>query len=205
MYYSPLTKTSMEILAYLCSKINESFTIREIARALGKDYKITYISVTSLERQRLIIIERRRPATSCRLNTAGNHSVLAHVEGMRAERFLKRHRGLEVLADDLLAKIASPFFVMVFFGSYAKETASERSDLDLLLVVPGGKMREDVSAAIGSVQHVSPIGIHEVVLAGDEFRELLKRKEPNVAREAVDNHIVLYGAETFYRFIEAAI
>jgi hypothetical protein len=63
MHIEPLSKTSVEILAYLSSKLRESFTVRQIASGIGQDYRITYVMTMRLARQKCIIAERRRPVT----------------------------------------------------------------------------------------------------------------------------------------------
>ena len=60
-------------------------------------------------------------------------------------------------------------------------------------------------AAVGSVQRISPLGIHETVLTYSEFLELLKQKKPNVAWEAIDNRIVPYGAEILLKTLEEVL
>src|SRR4030042_1329377 len=205
MYLETLTKTSVEILAFLSSRIRESFTVRQIAGAIGQDYKISHEMTMRLAQQRYIIAEKRRPVTFCRLNLRGNSSLLAYIEGIRAKRFFAKNRDLEMLVNELLAKIVSPFLTMILFGSHVKGAASKRSDLDVLFVIPDRMAEKEVSSAVGSLEHISPIGIHEIVLTSDEFIELLKQKTPNVAWEAVDNHIVPYGAQVFFRMLEAVL
>jgi predicted nucleotidyltransferase len=202
MHLEPLSKTSVEILAYLSSKPRESFTVRQIAGGIGQDYRITYVMTMRLARQKYVVAEKRRPVTYCRLNLKGNSALLAHIEAIRASRFLAKHRDIEVIADGLRQKIASPFFTMIVFGSHVKGTASKRSDLDVLFVIPNKDMEKDVSSAVGSVGRISPIGIHDVVLTNEEFAQLLREKKQNVALEALDNRIVLYGAEPLFRILE---
>ena len=205
MYLEPLTKTSVEILAHLSSRIRESFTVRQIADAIGKDYKISHVMTMRLAKQHYIIAEKRRPVTYCKLNLKGNSSLLAYIEGIRVSRFFAKHRDLEIIVDGLLSKIASPFFTMILFGSHVKGTASERSDLDVIFVIPDRKFEKEITSAVGSVQHISPIGIHEIVLTSDEFTDLLKQKTSNIAWEAVDNRIVPYGAQTLFKILEAVL
>ena len=197
-----MSKTSVEILAYLSSKLRESFTVRQIAAGIGRDYRITYVMTMRLARQKYIIAEKRRPVTHCRLNLKGNSALLAYIEAIRVGRFLAKHRDIEVIANGLLEKIASPFFTMILFGSHVKRTASKRSDLDVLVVIPKKEMERDVSSAVGSVARISPVGIHEVILTNEEFAQLLRENKPNVAWEALDNRIVPYGAESLFKILE---
>jgi hypothetical protein len=205
MYLEPLTKTSIEILTFLSSKIRERFTVRQIAEAIGKDYKITYTMTMRLSEQHYIIAEKKRPVTYCRLNLTGNSSILAYIEGIRASRFLEKHKDIEIIVNDLISKISVPFFTLMVFGSFVKGTASPRSDLDVLLIVPERSFEQEVEAAVGSVQRVSPQGIHETVVTYSEFLELLKQKKPNVAWEAIDNRIVPYGAEMLLKILEQVL
>lgn len=205
MHIDTLPKTSVEVLAYLCSRLRESFTVRQIAKGIGQDYRITYEMTMRLVREKLILAEKRRPATRCRLNLKGNSTLFAYIEGVRASRFLAKHRDVEVMANGLMDRIDSPFYSMIVFGSHVKGTASRRSDLDVLFVIPSKEIEKKVSSAVGSVERISPIGIHDVTLTADEFLGLMKVEKPNVAWEAVDHRIVLYGAEPLLRMLEGAV
>lgn len=202
MYLEPLTKTSIEILAFLTSRIRESFTVRQIAQAIEKDYKITYTMTMRLAKQQYISAEKKRPVTYCKINLKGNFLLFAYIEGIRASRFFEKHKDIEILVDDLTSKISLPFFTLILFGSYVKGTASQRSDLDVLLIVPERSFEKEAESAIGSVQRVSPLGIHETILTFSDFLDLLRRKKPNVAWEAIDNRIVPYGAEMLFKTLE---
>ena len=205
MYLEPLTKTSTEILAFLSSRIRESFTVRQIAKAIGKDYKITYTHDHATSRATYIIAEKKPPVTYCRLNLKGNSTLLAYIEGVRASRFFEKHKDIEILVNDLTSKISLPFFTLILFGSYVKGKPSPRSDLDVLLIVPERSFEKEVEAAVGSVQRVSPVTIHETILSSSEFMELLKQKKTNVAWEAIDNRIVPYGAEMLFKMLEEVL
>lgn len=205
MYLEPLTKTSIEILSFLSSRIRERFTVRQIAEGIGRDYKITYTMTMRLAELQLVIAEKKRPVTYCRLNIKGNQALLAYIESIRASRFFETHKEIEILVNDVTCKINLPFFTLMIFGSHVKGTASARSDLDMLLIIPERKFEKEVASAVGSVQRVSPMGIHETILTYGEFRELLKQKTPNIAWEAVENRIVPYGAEMLFKMLEEAL
>jgi len=205
MYLETLSKTSIEILSFLTSRIKESFTVRQIAETIKKDYKITHTMTMRLSSQHYITAEKKPPVTYCRINLKGNTALIAYIEAIRAHRFFKKHKDIELITNDLTSKITTPFYTLILFGSYAKETASANSDLDLLIIIPERNFEKQIEVAIGSVQHVSPIGIHPTILTNSEFSELLKQKKPNVAREAIDNRIVPYGAEMLLKMLEEVL
>ncbi len=205
MYLEPLTKTSTEILAFLSSRIRESFTVKQISEAIGKDYKITYTMTMRLAEQHYIIAEKKRPVTYCHLNIKSNISLLAYIEGVRSSRFFEKHKNIEIIVNDLNAHILLPFYILILFGSQVKGKSSSKSDLDVLLIVPDRSFEKEIESAVGSAQRVSPVSIHETVLTYNEFLELLKQKKPNVAWEAIDNRIVPYGSEMLFKTLENAL
>jgi len=205
MYFEPLTKTSTEILIHLSSKIRQSFTVRQISDAINKDYKISHVMTMRLAKQNYIIAEKKPPVTYCKLNMKGTSSLLAYIEAIRASRFFAKNHDLQILVDALLSKVPSPFFTVILFGSYVRGTASRKSDLDVLFIIPENTMEKKLASAVGSIEHISPIGIHETTLTSQEFADLLKQKTANIAWEAVDNRIVPYGAEAFFKMLETAL
>jgi predicted nucleotidyltransferase len=205
MYFEPLTKTSIEILIHLSSQIRQSFTVRQIAEAINKDYKISHVMTMRLAKQNHIIAEKKPPVTYCKLNIKGNSSLLAYIEAIRANRFFAKNRDLQILVNALLSKVPSPFLIIILFGSYVKGTVSKKSDLDVLFIIPEKTMEKEITSAVGSIEHISPIGIHETTLTSQEFADLLKQKTANIAWEAVDHRIVPYGAEAFFKMVETAL
>ena len=205
MYLEPLTKTSVEILAYLSSRVREKFTVRQIADAIGKDYKISYVMTMRLAENGYLIAEKKRPVTNCRLNLKGNSSLLAYIEAIRVSRFFTTHKDVEILVKELQLKITSPFYTMIIFGSYVKGGVTKKSDFDILFIIPDRSLEKEVSSAVGSVGRISPMGIHEVVLTVKEFISLLNQRTSNVAWEAVDNHIIPYGAQALFKILETEL
>lgn len=49
-----------------------------------------------------------------------------------------------------------------------------------------------------------PKGLDEAILTYKEFSSLLKENKPNVA-EALENHVIAYGAEVFYRILSETL
>ncbi len=201
MYPATLSRTSVEILAFLASHVRKAYTIRQLSKGIGKDYKITYDMTKRLAAQGILTIERRANLLICRLNVRNNAQFLSFIESLRLEHFLKRNPELRLIASELLSKIDLPFFTAMLFGSHVKGTATKKSDLDILFTVPYRQAEKTVSNAVASLERTMPVGIHEVILTNDEFSQLLSENKPNVAREAIEDHIILYGAEAFYKLL----
>lgn len=86
----------------------------------------------------------------------------------------------------------------ILFGSYAREAASSRSDVDLLFVVTGRekeilKSCRDVSAVIG-------VEINPVILKETEFFSALRTREPTLLGMLMPaQRLILLGKEYFLR------
>ena len=92
---------------------------------------------------------------------------------------------------------------MLVFGSYTKNPRKD-SDLDLLAIAPDEKYSKPINNAISSVARTSPIEIHETILTEESFLSLSRKKELNVASESLNNHIIIYGSENFYKLQDEA-
>ena len=93
----------------------------------------------------------------------------------------------------------SSFFILIVFGSYAKEQVRKDSDLDLLVIVPNQKQAEIIEKVISSIARISPIKIHETIITEKSFALMSQKKELNVVLEAKDKHILIYGNELYYK------
>lgn len=201
MYPATLSKTSVEIIAFLVSHIGESYPVRQISKNIRKDYKITYDMTKRLAGQGILRIDREANLVMCRLNVRSNAQFLSFIEALRLEHFVRNNPDLRVVIAELLPKVGLAYFTAILFGSHVKGTATKRSDLDVLFIIPERRAEKMVSNAVASVERTTPIGIHEVALTGEEFAALLRESKPNVAKEALKDHIIAYGAEAFYKIL----
>lgn len=200
MYLYALNQTDLNILEFLLEKWGQSFPIRQISKALGQDYRIVFMSATKLEKSGLIKSDRVGKAKNCRLNpTTDTASLLASVSSRIKEKFLKKNPHTQPLITDLTTKIKNPYYSIIIFGSYAKGTNKKDSDLDILIIVPGDK--EAFEAEINSLLRITPIPTHPIILTYKEFMEGLASPKETVSKEALKNHVILYGAEAFYRMV----
>lgn len=196
-----LSKTEIAILKFFANKIGRSYTIREIAKNIGQDYRITHESANRLAEKGLIIKEKKANLNLCRLNFRKNISVLSYIESIIAQEFLEKNKDAALIINDLLKSIKIPCFTLILFGSYAKGRR-KKSDLDLLFLIPDRKSERDISATVSSIERIAPVKIHDIILTYGEFANMLEEKKTNLAKEVLDNHIIFYGSEAYYKTLE---
>ena len=202
-----LSSTAIGVLKLMASDLTSEFTIRKIAQGIKQDYKITYVTVNRLAEAGVVKLERKANLRMCHLNLQGNQQVLAFIESLRLEEFLKSKPAIHLQLSTIVTKITNvlPFFCLILFGSVVKGKAVSRSDLDMLLILPEKTFQSAVENELTSVTRTSTAGIHEIILSSDQFASMLseaqRANKPNVATEVLKNHIVPYGAEVFYRLV----
>jgi len=178
------------IMSLLENKIN-NVSINQLSKKLKMDYKNTYNAVKRLEKSNIINLDKIGKAYNCILNNNMNPMIF-EAEYNRREKLLK-NKNFKILYNKLNS-IKFPFIALIF-GSYAKGTSNQHSDIDLMVICD--KNTKDIERTISLL----PLDIHLVTISIEEFLKMDKKKEFNVVDEAMKNNIILIGIEDYYRLI----
>jgi len=193
------TKTQIKTLKLLCSTITKSYSIRAISRAIGQSYPLTYHSAKDLIKKGFIIEDEHRLLS---LNYKSNFQDLAYIESLRAEEFLKKHKDIMLFLDEVLKKIEG-FFTLLIFGSYADGKETKSSDIDILMVI---EKTEDADKEEKFLNRVADIYLkkhHCIIIGKESVKEMVKERDKlNVINETLNRHIILFGADDYYRMIK---
>jgi len=196
-----MTKTQEQILMWLVKNPQEKATIRGIARKLGKSYALVYNNLLELERKEIIIKQPVPPAQIISLNEHAPLELFVDIEFKIKDNFLQKHSWAKLMLKDVLRNISTPFFILMVFGSYAKGSQDEKSDLDLLMVVNEKKEIKDAEKAMQNIYTKVKKSIHAVDLGN--FREMLQNPgKLSIGNEAKKHHILLYGIEEYHQIIK---
>ena len=182
-------KNSFNILNFLINHKNEGFSIREISNILKLDYKTTYTTINKI-------------SNSIDINKKSNSNFISYKAILTDEIYLlEKHRQVELLKrsnfkiiHEELSKINQQF-ILLLFGSYAKNTQTKNSDIDILLI------STDAEIIIDQLQ-ILPLPIHVTSISTKQFISMLNSKKISVVSEAVKNNIILFGIEDYYRFLQ---
>ena len=193
-----ITKTQEQILMWLLQNPEEKETIRGISRKLGKSYTLIYNNILGLEKKELIKKQAVPPAQIITFNEHAPLDTFVDIELKIKDNFLQKNLWAKLMLKDIFKEMDSPFFILMVFGSYAKGTQNEKSDLDLLIVVNEKKEIKEVEKDMQNVYTKIKKSINVVDI--DNFREMINNPgKLNIGNEAKKNHIILYGAEEYYQ------
>ena len=195
-----LNKSTAKVLQLFTGSITESFTLREAARRLKMHVSLTHRAIKPLIDSNII---KRDKHKNLSLNCAIHHETLAFAEYLRRDEALKKSNlgDISLFANEVMDKIKEDSFILLMFGSAVD--SSKPRDVDILLVVDNTDKVEFHEKFLHNIASNYDLPFEERVIGFESVYEMLgKRDGANIMNEILNKHIILYGAELFYRLIE---
>lgn len=190
-------KTKQKIIRLFIDD-NKPKTIREIAKRINADYRITHTATQRLIAENIIKTKTVGKSSLCELNKSYYGNEIYDAEHERKNGILK-NRNIRQLYKEVTSKIDTCLFVLLLFGSYAKRKQMGSSDIDLLFI----SNEKNFENKISDILSLLPLKTHALVFTEEEFIRMKDAKKANVVQEAIENNIILYGIEAFYRLKNA--
>ncbi len=180
----------LKILNYL-GKHRKPFTMLELSKAVKVPYATFYRTINQIKD--LLTIERVGKAKTLTLNKSPIlKSYLAISSEEEKKEYLKK--------QPLLSKIVSELNTqdpILLFGSYAKGTQKEASDIDLLILNRKGKK----SVSFSKYETLFKKRINPIFVTHKEMKKMLQEKEENVGKQALKDHVILNNPEGFWEVL----
>lgn len=195
-----INKSTAKVLQVFVGHITESFTLREIARNLNMHVSLAHRAIKPLIEKNIIQQDKHKNLS---LNYKNYHETLAFVEYLKRDDLLKKEkfRNLKLFMGDILNKIKEESFVLILFGSAVN--LNKPRDIDILLIVDNINKIEFHEKFLHNIASNYTLPFEERVISFESVYEMLtKHDEMNVMNEILNKHIILYGAELFYRLIQ---
>lgn len=171
-----------------------SRTIRESAKEIKSDYRITHTAIQRLIRRNVLLCRTVGKSTLCEINPSYYGIEIYKAENERRESLLKKRNILQ-LYKEIMEKLKTSLFVLLVFGSYAKGNQTKNSDIDMMLI----SNEKDFEEKISGILSLIPLKTHALVFTEEDFIRMKDSRKSNVVQEAMANNIILYGIEGYYR------
>jgi len=192
-----INKSTAKVLQFFVGHITESFSLREIARKLKMHVSLTHRAIQPLLHSKIIEQNKHKNLI---LNYNKYHETLIFAEYLRRDKFLEHYKDIKLFVDEILSNIKEDNFVLLVFGS-AVESSKPR-DIDILLIIDSTDKIEFHEKFLHNITSNYDLNFEERVIGFESVYEMLsKHDERNVINEILNKHIILYGAELFYRLI----
>ena len=197
-----LTKTEVRILKFLLKNITKEFSIKSISNSIEITYPSVWESISSLKEKGVIKVREINPTQnlcSPDIKNSNNVSVFSYIEFLEKEDFFAKKQALKAIANDILKRIDGNSFTFMLFGSHVRSIETPSSDIDILLLIPTMKDEMRMMNSVAGAERLTNRKIHAVIMTYEDFFEPLKTEGTSLSREVLENHIIAYGAEAFYR------
>lgn len=189
-------KTENKIIKAFINE-NKPMTIREIAKKIKADYRITHFAAQRLIQKRILIAKSVGNSSLCSLNSIYCIEI-SQAEEERKKALLKI-KDINQLYKEVIKSINTSFFIFLIFGSYAKGSKTKHSDIDMMFI----SNEKNFEKKTHDILSLLPLKTHALVFTEKDFIRMKDSKKTNVVKEAINHNIILHGIENYYRLKNA--
>lgn len=200
-----------KIFAQFLPKLAKKYTLRKLSLLTKLSYDAAYRHVHYLIKEGTLKEEKVGAYSYVGINFESNlaRKIIERVSLTKTDAFLKKDivmkKLLEELVKELKNSIPNELLSIVLYGSYAKRTQTEHSDIDLLIVVSTFDTRDKIERICDAAEMRYGKDIAPLITTATELRKMLKSETPTVAQEILLDGIVLSGYEKYYSTMFEAI
>ena len=194
--------TENKIIGNLLKTPLKSKSLNQISIETKLSYITVHKLIPNLVRKKLLNLEKKGKANLISINF--EHSSIDNLSSaMIYERnnFLKKKPQITIFLKEIEEMLADKFYTLILFGSYAKNTTTKTSDIDLLFIIQTRKDIEKYKDKINKVLKLHSIKTHISVVAIGDFVDMLNNKH-TMGRSAFQNGMVLFGTEQYYAMVK---
>ena len=200
-----LTKEQLNILSVFKKDIFVSLTFKQIKQqSRQKSNNIVQIALKEFRRHDLLKTKVTGNVTAYCLNL-NNNLTLSYLNLINESEISKSKVPIKVL-DSIQKRIFkhTEFFILIVFGSYAKNQATKKSDLDVAVIVESEQTKKEINPFLETIKRREVIPIDYHVFTRGEFLEMLKADIENIGKQIFKSSIVHYGYIPYCNMIMGA-
>ena len=184
------------IINLLGKNLERVYTMHELSKLLKIPYATFYRTILRMVDLLDIKIIGKSKTIKLKLDHSVIRSHLTISSDEEKTEYLKSQPIIKKIENELNTKD-----IVVLFGSYAKKTQHEGSDIDLLIINKEGKK----NISFSKYELLFKKKINPIFITKKEFELMLKNKEENVGKQALKYHIILNNPEEFWGCVLNAI
>lgn len=199
-----LTKNQIKILNVFKKDIFGEITFKEIKeKSKQKSNNIPLIALNEFKKLHLVNSKKIADVTAYSLNL-NNNLTFAYLNLINELDIFQNKSIPKKIIEELQNKILkyTEFFTLIVFGSYAKGTATKKSDLDIVVIVESEGTKKEIIPFIETIKRRELINIDYHIFSRKEFLEMLTNEEENVGKEIYRASIIYHGLIEYYKIIK---
>ena len=199
-----LTKKQLNMLSVFKKDIFASLTFKQIKQqSRQKSNNIVQIALKEFQKQDIVKTKETGDVTTYSLNL-NNNLTFSYINIVNETEIIKSKVPKKIL-EDIQNRIFkhTELFILVVFGSYAKNEATKKSDLDIALIVESENTKKNIAPFLETIKRREIIPIDYHIFTRIEFLEMLQADSENVGKQIFKSSIVYYGYIPYCNLVKA--
>lgn len=182
----------------------EGIHIRELSRLLktGMPNVLRYIRILEKEG----VVKKKKDANLVKIMLKKHPMAVAYLKESNTLLFISLPQKVQTALNDFINELPAKPLIALVFGSYAKGSYQNTSDIDLFLVFQKAENPAEIENTAKRISQRTNTKISPVYVNYHEFQKNFLGKESAFYEELRQNIILLIGAEYYYpllwRFME---
>ena len=180
----------LKIINYLGKHLGQAFTMNELSKQTKIPYATFYRTIQEMKDLAKLQAVGKSKTVALNTESPAIKAYLTISSEEEKKEFLKKQPIISKIASELDTQD-----IMLLFGSYAKGTQREASDIDIMVINKKGEK----SVSFSKYEVLFKKKINPIFVTGSEFRKMLKEPKENVGKQALKDHIILNNPESFWK------
>jgi len=195
--------TENKILGNLLRMPMENKSLHQIAIDTGLSYVTVHKVVPRLIKRKIVRQEKKGKANLISIDFENAElEKLCSAILYEKSNLMRKYPKLKLLSREIEEALTGEFYILLLFGSYAKENAGKESDIDLLFIIPYRKDIEIYREKINKSLRLYPEVKKDFnIVSTDDLMDMLNEKY-TVGRSVFQQGIVLFGTEHYYSMVK---
>jgi predicted nucleotidyltransferase len=192
-------KNELKILDLFRKNLFLEASMHEIMKKINsKSYQRIYDAIENLIKKNILKSEKIGNLRLISLKlTRESNIALSYLDDFEKKNIPNYSKIIEI-------KEISDYIILVT-GSYAKGTATKKSDLDLVVIVPNDANIVKIQNKLENETMLFIPEMHIYVFRKKDFLDMLIEKKENYGKEIFRNNVLLKNSQLYYELIKEAI
>lgn len=196
-----ITKKQLKILEAFKENIFRESSYKEVGqRSKEKSNNTLQKAIRQFLKEKLIIEKKVGTSKLYSINIE-NEKVYDYLSLLKFEGLPKE---VEYSIKELREEIEkyTLFYSLVIFGSYADGKYTNKSDLDVCILIPEKALEKDMKIALNISSNKSLLKLDPYIFTLDEFLQMLKDKSENLGKQIARKNKAIQNINIFYKFVK---
>ena len=178
------------------------FSTAEIMALLKKKSKPWVFNALTLLTKNNLLIKRRKSNLHLYSLKLYNPLLIQTMQYLEAQNIYDFSQ-LNIITETI-NRIPLKTYCLLVFGSYASNTHTQKSDLDICLLIEKKTIEKKIKPYLNEIKLSHAIDIDEHYITFDDFIKMLLRDEENLGKQIFKNHKLFFNVDIYYQLIKEA-